>query len=249
LTDSHFDRFDVSGRPQIDMVIFTQYDEYINAKVAFEGDILKQTLTEVVTSAGKRVFKIAETEKWAHITKFFNGGVMDPFPGEDRQLIQSPLEVRPHYDKKPQMSAPEIATELEKRIAKNIYDLIVVNFANADMVGHSGNFEATVIAVETVDACLKRVYDAVIKVAGIMLITADHGNAEEKADPNGGPATKHTNNPVPFIVLDKDVRLRSDEGALCDIAPTILHLMGLSQPDVMTGRSLILMAPTPAGPQ
>ena len=153
-------------------------------------------------------------------------------------LIQSPLEVRPHYDKKPEMSAPEIASALEKRIAENIDGLIVANFANADMVGHSGNFEATVLAVESVDACLRRVYDAAEKVGGTLIITGDHGNAEEKSDSFGNEATKHTSNPVPFYLLHKDIRLRMDEGALCDIAPTILHLMNLSQPEVMTGRSL-----------
>jgi 2,3-bisphosphoglycerate-independent phosphoglycerate mutase len=240
LTDEDFSGFDVTGRPRIDMVTFTRYDEYLNVEVAFEGECLHQTLTEIVTSAGLRVFKIAETEKWAHVTKFFNGGCIEPFPGEDRFLVQSPLEVRPFYDKKPEMSAPKIADELEKRIAQRMYDLIVVNFANADMVGHTGNFDATVAAVEAVDRCLKRVYDAVVKAGGTMIVTGDHGNAEQKVDEHGNPETKHTTNPVPFFIMDKSLKLRQDEGALSDIAPTILELMGLPKPEVMTGTSLVL---------
>jgi 2,3-bisphosphoglycerate-independent phosphoglycerate mutase len=240
LIDERFSAFDISGRPKIDMVTFTRYDEYLDAEVAFEGDILHKTLTEVVTSAHGRVFKIAETEKWAHVTKFFNGGAMEPFPGEDRVLVQSPLEVRPFYDRKPQMSAPEIADKLTDRIRQKIDSLVVVNFANLDMVGHTGNYEATMTAVETVDSCLKQVYNAVVEAGGTMIITGDHGNAEEKADDHGNPATKHTVNPVPFYVLDSSRKLRTDGGALKDIAPTILQLMGLPQPDEMTGISLLI---------
>ena len=240
LTEKGFDHFDITGRPQMDMVTFTRYDEYLNVEVAFEGEMLHKTLAEVVTSAGMKVFKIAETEKWAHVTKFFNGGDADPFPGEDRKLIQSPIEVRPYYDKKPEMSALQIASELETRIAGSVYELIVANFANPDMVGHTGVFEATIKAVETVDACLKRVYNAVSKVDGILIVIGDHGNAEQKQDSHGDPATKHTINPVPFILFKKDVRLRQDEGALRDVAPTILQLMSLEQPVEMTGKSLIL---------
>jgi 2,3-bisphosphoglycerate-independent phosphoglycerate mutase len=240
LTDNGFDKFDITGRPEIDMVTFTRYDEYLNVQVAFEGEILHHTLTEVVTSAGMRVFKIAETEKWAHVTKFFNGGNIDPFPGEDRKLTQSPMDVRPHYDKKPEMSALEITSELETRIAGNEYNLIVVNFANPDMVGHSGIFPATIAAVETVDACLKRVYNAVVKVGGFMIVIGDHGNAEQKMDDHGDPATKHTTNPVPFILTKKDARLRQDEGSLEDVAPTVLELLNLQKPVEMTGRSLIM---------
>lgn len=240
LVDKGFNAFDVSDRPIIDMVTFTMYDEYLDVDVAFEGEILHDTLTEVVTSAGRRVFKIAETEKWAHVTKFFNGGRMEPFPGEERLLIQSPLDVRPHYDMKPEMSAFQIAAELEKRIFNQVDDLIVANFANADMVGHTGNFEATIKAVEAVDQCVCRVFNAAEKVNGLVIVTADHGNAERKTDELGNPATKHTNNPVPFFILRSGIQLRDDLAALQDIAPTILKLIGLKKPDAMAGTSIII---------
>lgn len=240
LTTRDFNEFDVGGRPAIDMVTFTRYDEYLDAGVAFEGEVLHETLTEMVSRQGGKIFKIAETEKWAHVTKFFNGGVMNQFDGEDRHLCQSPIEVRPHYDKKPEMSADEIAEVLVKRILEKRDDLIVVNFANPDMVGHTGVFEAAVKAIETVDSCAERVYKAVSEVGGTMIIIADHGNAEEMVDDNGEPATKHTINPVPFYVLDENVRVREDEGSLRDVAPTILRLMGIGQPDVMSGISLVV---------
>jgi 2,3-bisphosphoglycerate-independent phosphoglycerate mutase len=222
------------------MVTFTIYDEYLNVKVAFEGEILHETLTEVISRNGGKVFKIAETEKWAHVTKFFNGGEMTPFPGEDRQLVQSPLDVRPHYDKKPQMGACEIADNVVLRIHEKKYDLIVMNFANPDMVGHTGILKAAATAIETVDKCAWRVFEAVKEEGGTMIVTADHGNAEEMLDKNHMPETKHTNNPVPFFVLDKSVSLRRDEASLQDIAPTILHLMGLPKPGVMTGTSIVI---------
>ncbi len=239
LVEQDFAEFDVSGRPRIDMVTFTMYSEYLHVPVAFESDILHDTLTEVVSRAGMKVFKISETEKWAHVTKFFNGGEMEPFAGEDRFLVQSPLDVRPHYDKKPEMSAFKIADELTARIAGGEYDLIVANFANPDMVGHTGVLDAAIKAIQTVDKCVERVYEAVARAGGTMLVTADHGNAEVMTDDKGEPATKHTNDPVPFFILDKKVRLRQDEGALCDIAPTILEMLGLPQPKAMTGRSLL----------
>ncbi len=239
LTEEGFSEFEIPDRPDIDMVTFTNYDEYLNVTVAFEGEILHDTLTEVVTGAGRRVFKIAETEKWAHVTRFFNGGIKDAFDGEDRLLVQSPIEVRPHYDKKPEMSACEIADALIDKLMKDDYDLIIVNFANPDMVGHTGVFEAAVKAVETLDGCLKRVYEAVVQTGGTMIMTSDHGNAEEMTDDENKPATKHTTNPVPFYVLDKNIRLREGDGALLDIAPTVLELMGIDKPAVMTGRSLL----------
>jgi 2,3-bisphosphoglycerate-independent phosphoglycerate mutase len=238
LTDEEFSEFDITHRPAIDMVTFTMYDEYLNVNIAFEGEILQETLTEVVTSVGKTVLKIAETEKWAHVTRFFNGGVMEPFDGEDRILVQSPMDVRPHYDKKPEMSAYEITDRVLGCIGK--YDLIVLNFANADMVGHTGIFKAAVKAVETVDKCIERIYKTIRKYDGTMIIIADHGNADVMVDENGEPHTKHTTNPVPFNILDKHRTLREDEGSLKDIAPTILHLMGLVKPDVMTGINLVI---------
>ena len=238
LTESEFGGFDVSDRPEIDMVTFTQYDEYLNVKVAFEGEILHNTLTEIVTKAGKKVFKIAETEKWAHVTKFFNGGEMEPFEGEDRMLVQSPLDVRPHYDKKPEMSAREMTDRMLEKFRH--YDLVVLNFANPDMVGHSGVFDAAVKAVETVDGCLARIYEQVRDIRGMLIITSDHGNADIMKDENGEPFTKHTTSPVPFIIMDKDIKLRGGEGSLQDIAPTILYLMGIRKPEEMTGTSLVI---------
>ncbi len=238
LTEEGFREFDVGGLAEIDMVTFTMYDEYLNVEVAFEGEILHETLTEMVTRSGGKVLKIAETEKWAHVTKFFNGGLLEPFEGEDRLLVQSPLEVRPYYDKKPQMSASEIVDKLVPGIQERKYDLTVVNFANPDMVGHTGVLEAAITAVETVDSCAEKVFKAVEEVGGTMIVTADHGNCEEMVDDHGDPATKHSTNPVPFFILDESVRVRKDEGSLRDIAPTILQLMGIEKPEVMTGTSL-----------
>lgn len=240
LTKKDFSEFDFSGRPQMDMLTFTMYDEYLDVDVAFEGEILEHTLTDVVTQAGKKVFKIAETEKWAHVTKFFNGGSVKEIHGEDRVLVQSPIEVRPHYDKKPQMSANEIVGKLVPVILSKDYDLIVVNFANPDMVGHTGVYEAAITAVETVDKCAERVFNAVQEAEGTMIIIADHGNVEEMVDDNGEPATKHTINPVPFYVLDKKYSVRDDIGTLSDVAPTILKLMELEVPSEMTGKSLVI---------
>jgi len=239
LTDTEFSEFETGNRPDIDMVTFTMYDEYLDVGVAFEHEILHDTLTEVVTRSGMKVFKIAETEKWAHVTKFFNGGEFEPFDGEDRFLVQSPLDVRPYYDKKPEMSACEIADEICRRLEETEYDLVIVNFANPDMVGHTGVFEAAVTAIETVDKCAERVYETVKRRDGIMIITADHGNAEEMTDDSGQPATKHSTNPVPFVVMDSSYKLRDGDGALMDIAPTVLHLLGLEIPVAMTGKSLV----------
>ena len=240
LTEKDFSEFDIGDLPGIDMVTFAQYDEYLNVKVAFEGEILRDTLTEMVTKTGGKVFKIAETEKWAHVTKFFNGGDVEPFEGEDRLLVQSPIEVRPHYDRKPQMSAPEICENVVLQVLSKNYDLIVVNFANPDMVGHTGVLDAAVKAVEAVDECVGKVYEAVTEAGGTMIITADHGNCEEMLDVHHDPATKHSTNPVPFYVLDRNVRLRDDVASLSDIAPTILHLMGIEQPEAMTGKSIAI---------
>ncbi|HDS31067.1 MAG TPA: 2,3-bisphosphoglycerate-independent phosphoglycerate mutase [Firmicutes bacterium] len=239
LTDTDFNEFNVGKRPEIDMVTFTMYDEYLNVKVAFEGEILHDTLTEVICRNGGRVFKIAETEKWAHVTKFFNGGQMEPFECEERQLVQSPLDVRPHYDKKPEMSACEIAENLIPKIREGEHDLIIVNFANPDMVGHTGVLQAAIAAVQTVDKCAWKVYEALREAGGTMIVTADHGNCEEMLDGDGCPATKHSTNPVPFFVLDRNVTLRKDEASLRDIAPTILHLMGFEKPEAMTGTSIV----------
>ncbi|RLF54603.1 MAG: 2,3-bisphosphoglycerate-independent phosphoglycerate mutase, partial [Thermoplasmata archaeon] len=178
--------------------------------------------------------RITETEKYAHVTYFFNGGREEPFPGEDRCLIPSPKV--PTYDMKPEMSAYEITEEVIRRIESGKYDVIVLNYANADMVGHTGVWEAAVKAVEAVDECVGSVVEKVLEYGGIAIVTSDHGNAEEMTE-NGGIKTAHTENPVPFIVMGKEVSLRN--GILGDIAPTILELLHIEQPEEMTGKSLI----------
>ena len=182
---------------------------------------------------------MAETEKYAHVTYFFNGGVEQPFPGEERSLVPSPKVAT--YDLKPEMSAEGIADTVVNAIEKGAFDVIIVNFANADMVGHSGKIEPTVKAVETVDRCLGRIYKAIRQRGGAMLVTADHGNAEMMIDPaTGGPHTAHTTNPVPFIVVSEDARrfsLRPD-GSLQDISPTVLGMLGIAEPREMTGHDL-----------
>jgi len=188
-----------------------------------------------------RNLRVAETEKYAHVTYFFNGGLEKPFPGEDRLLVQSPKVAT--YDLKPEMSAEGIADGVVKSVNDTAFDVIVVNFANADMVGHSGKLEPTIKAVETVDQCLGRIYAAVKQQGGAMLITADHGNAELMVDPvTGGPHTYHTTNPVPFVVVSEDAKkfsLRQD-GALQDISPTILNILDVPQPKEMSGHTLLV---------
>jgi 2,3-bisphosphoglycerate-independent phosphoglycerate mutase len=186
-----------------------------------------------------RNLRVAETEKYAHVTYFFNGGVEKPYPGEDRILVPSPKVAT--YDLKPEMSADGIAAAVEKAVNDNAFDVVIVNFANADMVGHSGKIPPTIKAVETVDACLGRIYNAVRTRGGALIVTADHGNAEMMIDPaTGGPHTAHTTNPVPLIVCSADAHsfsLRHD-GALQDIAPTMLGVLGIPQPKEMTGHDL-----------
>ncbi len=221
-------------------VCMTEYDETIPAPVAFPPATLKNILADVMAHNGLKQLRIAETEKYAHVTFFFNGGEEKAFDGEDRCLIPSPKVAT--YDLKPEMSAFEVTEELEKRIASGKYDLVVLNYANGDMVGHTGVFEAAVKAVEAVDTCVGRIVDAVRKAGGAALVTADHGNAEQMLDPVTGEAfTAHTVGPVHFILVDdgrKDARLRED-AILADIAPTILDIMGLPKPAEMTGTSII----------
>jgi 2,3-bisphosphoglycerate-independent phosphoglycerate mutase len=181
--------------------------------------------------------RVAETEKYAHVTYFFNGGTEKPYPGEEREMVPSPKVAT--YDLAPEMSAAGVAETAIKAIDRQRFDVIVMNFANADMVGHSGKFEPTVKAVETVDGCLGGIYEALRRAGGRWIITADHGNAETMIDPvTKGPHTYHTTNPVPFIVVDADKRPLRSGGALQDIAPTILGMLGVSQPKEMTGRDL-----------
>jgi 2,3-bisphosphoglycerate-independent phosphoglycerate mutase len=222
-------------------VCLTEYDITIKAEVAFPPVKLTNILTQVMAANGLKQLRIAETEKYAHVTFFFSGGVEASSPGEDRCLIPSPKVAT--YDLKPEMSAYEVTDELEKRIASGVYDLIVLNYANCDMVGHTGIFAAAVKAVETVDTCVGRIVSAVRKAGGVCLLTADHGNAEQMIDPVTGEAfTAHTTGPVHFILVDdsrKSAKLRSG-GILADIAPTILQIMGIVQPKEMTGRTLIV---------
>ena len=196
-------------------------------------------LAETLSKADKKQLHIAETEKYAHVTYFFNGGVEQPFPGEDRVLIQSPKVAT--YDLKPEMSAAGVAEAIVKAVNDSAFDVIIANFANADMVGHSGKLEPTIKAIEAVDACLGEVEKAVRAKAGAMLITADHGNAEMMIDPEtGGPHTAHTTNPVPFIVIAEDAKQYTlkPNGSLRDISPTMLGMLGITEPEEMTGADL-----------
>jgi 2,3-bisphosphoglycerate-independent phosphoglycerate mutase len=220
-------------------VCMTEYDETFGLPVAFAPESHPDLLGSVVANAGLRQLRIAETEKYAHVTFFFNGGEETPFPGEDRVLIPSPKDVAT-YDLKPQMSAPEVTDEAVRRIAGGEYALVVLNYANPDMVGHTGVLAAAVKAMETVDTCVDRVVNAVLAAGGAALITADHGNCEQMDDGSGTPHTAHTANLVPLILVDPNRRTaRLREGILADIAPTILQLLGLPQPAAMTGRSLL----------
>ena len=198
---------------------------------------MKNTFGEYISKKGLRQLRIAETEKYAHVTFFFNGGVENVYDGEDRALINSPKVAT--YDLQPEMSAPEVTDEVVKRIESGEYDVIILNFANCDMVGHTGVFDAAVKAVETVDFCLGRVVDAIEKMHGMALITADHGNADQMINyETGGAFTAHTTNVVPLVLIgNHDVKLKP--GRLADLAPTLLDMMGLEKPAEMTGESLI----------
>ena len=226
------------GRKQVHYVCMAEYDATMpNCEVAYPPVELKNTLGEYLAAHGKTQLRIAETEKYAHVTFFFNGGSETVFPGEDRVLVPSPKVAT--YDKQPEMSAAEVTDKCVERIESGAYDVIILNFANCDMVGHTGVYDAAVKAVETVDSCVGRVADATLKMGGIAMITADHGNAEQMAEPDGSPMTAHTTNPVPFILCGAGTELRPN-GRLADIAPTMLDLMGLTQPQEMAGKTLIL---------
>lgn len=222
-------------------VTMTQYDKTMpNVIVAYTPQTLDNTLGEYIASKGKTQLRIAETEKYAHVTFFFNGGREEAYANEERILVPSPKVAT--YDLKPEMSAYEVTDMLINDLETNPKDLIVLNFANPDMVGHTGVFEAAVKAVETVDICLGKVLDKIKSLGGVAFITADHGNAEQMFDDLGGPFTAHTTNKVPFVMVDdvnKNIKLR-DGGRLCDFAPTILEVMGLEKPEEMTGISLLI---------
>ena len=221
----------------VNFVCMTQYDATMpNVDVAFKPQALKNTLGEYVSNKGMTQLRIAETEKYAHVTFFFNGGVEKQYEGEDRILVKSPAVAT--YDLQPEMSAYEVTDKLVPAIESGKYDMIILNYANCDMVGHTGVFEAAVKAVEAVDTCVGRVVEAIKKVGGVALITADHGNADKMVDADGSPFTAHTTNPVPFCVVGYDCQLR-EGGRLADIAPTMLQIMGLEQPAEMDGVSLI----------
>ena len=228
------------GRIPVTYVCFKDYDESIGNKlVAFKKQTIENTLGEYLAKNGKAQLRLAETEKYAHVTFFFNGGVEEPNKDEDRILVKSPAVAT--YDLQPEMSAPEVSEKLNAAITSDKYDVIIINFANPDMVGHTGVIPAAVKAVECVDQCVGAAVDAVKKADGVLFICADHGNAEQMIDyTTGNPHTAHTTNPVPFILVNYgDVKLRED-GCLADIAPTLLEIMGLEQPAEMTGKSLIV---------
>jgi len=237
--EEDFDAFEREHQPKLSTYVsLTEYSSSYDVPVAFPPDRLKNVFGEYVSGLGMRQLRIAETEKYAHVTFFFNGGREEPFEWEDRILINSPDVTT--YDMQPEMSAPELTDRLVEAIESDKYDAIICNFANPDMVGHTGNFEATVKALEALDLCLGRVDEALGKTDGAMLITADHGNAEKMRDiESGQPHTAHTTNPVPLILVTKgDVQL-DQGGTLADLAPTMLELMALEIPSEMNGHSLI----------
>ena len=221
-------------------VCFKDYDESIpNKLVAFKKEEIKNTFGEFLANNGKKQLRLAETEKYAHVTFFFNGGVEEPNEGEDRNLVKSPKVAT--YDLQPEMSAPEVCQKFTDAIRSGKYDVIITNFANPDMVGHTGIMDAVVKAIETVDECVGKVVEAVKEVDGVMFICADHGNAEKLIDDNGEPYTAHTTNPVPFILVNYDEAYTLKEnGKLCDIIPTLIDIMELEKPAEMTGESLLI---------
>ena len=235
-----FDGFARKVHPKTFFVCFKEYDDTIpNTHIAFDKVKLANTLGEYLSKLGKTQLRLAETEKYAHVTFFFNGGVEEPNPGEDRILVPSPKVAT--YDLKPEMSAYEVCDNLVKAIHSRRYDVIIINFANPDMVGHTGVFEAAVKAVEAIDTCVGRAYDAILEEDAQMFLCADHGNCEMMVDyETGEPFTAHTTNPVPFVLVNyKEGYGLKGNGKLADIAPTLLEMMGLPQPEEMTGVSLL----------
>ena len=240
--DDDFKGFDRGKRLNIKYVCFSDYDPTIpNKEVAFHKIAVTNTFGEWLAAKGMKQARIAETEKYGHVTFFFNGGVQEPNEGEDRILVNSPKDVAT-YDLKPQMSAYEVCDQLVNAIKSGKYDVIIINFANPDMVGHTGVEEATIKAIEAVDECVGKAVEALKEVDGVMFICADHGNAEQLVDyETGAPFTAHTTNPVPFILVNADPSYKLREGGcLADIVPTIIELMGMEQPVEMTGKSLLV---------
>ena len=252
---SDFDGFAREPISDLQVVTFTQYEAGLPVAVAFPPESLDGLLGQVVSEAGLRQFRTAETEKYPHVTYFMNGGIEQPYPGEDRHLVPSPRVAT--YDQAPAMSAEQLTDNCVTAINKGIYSLVVINYANPDMVGHTGEMEATIEAIGAVDRSVGRLMEATNRMGGTLLVTADHGNAELMEGPDGRPWTAHTTNPVPVILVEgekrklpghgNDVQLRSG-GGLADIAPTLLEILGLPQPARMTGHSLITPVGSPAVP-
>ena len=236
-----FDGFDRGERVKTDYVCFVQYDDTLpNTKIAFKKEELSNTFGQFLADHGMTQARIAETEKYAHVTFFFNGGVEEPNKGEDRILVKSPKVAT--YDLQPEMSAPEVCDKLCAAIRSGDYDVIIINFANPDMVGHTGVLPAAIKAVETVDTCVGKAVEALKEMDGVMFICADHGNCEQEINyETGEPLTSHTTNPVPFILVNADPSYGLREGGkLCDIVPTLIELMGMDKPAEMTGQSLLI---------
>lgn len=232
-----FDGFDREVTPSVTYVTLTEYDCTYHCPVVFPPQSLEKILGQVVSEAGLRQLRIAETEKYPHVTYFFNGGVEKQFPGEERTIIPSPKDVAT-YDFKPEMSASKVTDAVIEALPH--YDLIILNYANPDMVGHTGVVEAGIQAVETVDKAVHKVVEATLALGGCLLITADHGNCEQMRNPDGSPNTAHTSNLVHFIFVSKDAsHFKMDDGILADVAPTLLFLLGLKQPKEMTGKNLL----------
>jgi 2,3-bisphosphoglycerate-independent phosphoglycerate mutase len=224
--------------PKVSYLQLTQYDVTFQAPVMFPPQSMDQLLGQVVAAAGRRQLRMAETEKYPHVTYFFNGGVEAPNPGEDRDMVASPKVAT--YDLQPEMSAVPLTDEVLKKLDIGVYDLLILNFANPDMVGHTGVLDAVIKAVETTDACLQRVVEKILSLGGACLVTADHGNCEREINPDGSPNTAHTTNLVEFIYAGPRAdRIELQSGILADVAPTLLYLMGIAQPPEMTGHSLM----------
>nr|QCI06307.1 Phosphoglycerate mutase [Dictyurus purpurascens] len=243
LTKNNFKGFNVKKIKNLFFTTFTDYDSTLKIPIAFPSKNQKNFLGQIISNYGLKQLRLAETEKYAHVTYFFNGGIEEPFPGEDRELIPSPKVET--YDLKPEMSAYQVTESLINAINKNIYKLIIVNYANPDMIGHTGNLEATIKAVEVVDKCIAKLLDKIQENQGTLIITADHGNADYMLDEENKPCKSHSTNLVPFILIKSDNQKKSinklkSQGCLADIAPTILNLLKINTPEEMNGKSLII---------